>query len=306
MINSHNRVLSVALNSGVQIARSILGRSVKSQKQFRASVQNKTGLQIGGPSQAFRDDGILSLYRYLEAWVIACILSKRFGKAGRPRARCFPITFKRPTGLISFGKRRIYMGSPAITMSSSWHLTVWNTLRIQYELSRNGPGLSGLGGSLMMLLPNCRHTFDHRRPPTSMQHMLADYTLGRDEKDLTHLDEILSLHALSHDSAAGSKEQFRQRSLRNFENLCLHHHVFDEQISRQLLEGWSYGGDYRTRQAASYRHPRALPFGERMRFYRGTTFAIQCVGQYVRAFIGSKGFFMRGNGFALEEAVLVL
>jgi hypothetical protein len=43
-----------------------------------------------------------------------------------------------------------------------------------------------------------------------------------------------------------------------------------------------------------------------MRFYRGTTFAIQCVGQYVGAFIGSKGFFMRGNGFELEEAVLVL
>ena len=66
--------------------------------------------------------------------------------------------------------------------------------------------------------------------------MLEDYELGRDEKDLTHLEEILELHDLSRDPGAGSRDQFRQRSLQNFENRCLHHHVFDEHNSRQLLE----------------------------------------------------------------------
>jgi hypothetical protein len=43
-----------------------------------------------------------------------------------------------------------------------------------------------------------------------------------------------------------------------------------------------------------------------MRFCRGIKFAIQCVRRYVGAFISSKGFFMCGNGFELEDAVLVL
>jgi hypothetical protein len=66
--------------------------------------------------------------------------------------------------------------------------------------------------------------------------MLDDYGLGTDETDTTHLQEIIALHDLSRDPAAGSAEQFRQRSLRNFENRCLHHHVFDQHNSRQLLE----------------------------------------------------------------------
>jgi hypothetical protein len=35
---------------------------------------------------------------------------------------------------------------------------------------------------------------------------------------------------------AGTPEQFRARSLLNFKNRCLHHHVFDENNSRGLLE----------------------------------------------------------------------
>jgi len=92
------------------------------------------------------------------------------------------------------------------------------------------------GGVVIVLLPDYRRTFDHRRKPTTVEHMLEDYELGRDERDLTHLEEILELHDISRDPAAGSAEHFRQRSLRNFENRSLHHHVFDERNSRQLLE----------------------------------------------------------------------
>ena len=91
-------------------------------------------------------------------------------------------------------------------------------------------------GAIIVLLPDYRRTFDHRRSPTPVKHMLDDFELGRDERDLTHLGEILELHDLSRDPAAGSREQFRQRSLQNFENRCLHHHVFDERNSQELFE----------------------------------------------------------------------
>jgi SAM-dependent methyltransferase len=236
MINSHNRMAGVALNSGVQIARRILGRSVKSQKQFRASVQNKTGLEIGGPSQAFRDDGILPLYRYLES-LDNCVYSlETIWEGRRAEGPVFSYHVQKANGFNFIREATDLYGIADhhyefVLASHSLEHTA-NPVRALKEWTR----VVRPGGSLIMLLPNYRHTFDHRRPPTSIQHMLADYTLGRDETDLTHLDEILNLHDLSRDPAAGSKEQFRQRSLRNFENRCLHHHVFDEQNSRQLLE----------------------------------------------------------------------
>jgi len=58
--------------------------------------------------------------------------------------------------------------------------------------------------------------------------MLEDYERGRDKGDLTQLAEILEFHELSRSPAAGSRDQFQQRSLLNIENRCLHHHVFDE------------------------------------------------------------------------------
>jgi len=64
--------------------------------------------------------------------------------------------------------------------------------------------------------------------------MLQDFSSGTAESDLTHLPEILEKHDLSMDLAAG-QEEFHRRSLDNFSNRCLHHHVFDKQNSRELL-----------------------------------------------------------------------
>src|SRR5260221_9635771 len=48
----------------IQIIRRATRRCVKSSSLFRAEVESKYGLEIGGPSGSFRDTGILPLYRY--------------------------------------------------------------------------------------------------------------------------------------------------------------------------------------------------------------------------------------------------
>ena len=55
------------------------------------------------------------------------------------------------------------------------------------------------------------------------------------EHDLTHLDEILQLHDLTRDHAAGGFENFKARSLDNFYNRGLHHHIFDAHLMAQLF-----------------------------------------------------------------------
>jgi len=86
------------------------------------------------------------------------------------------------------------------------------------------------GGALVLVLPDSRFTFDHRRPTTSFQHLLDDYCNSTGEDDLTHLEEILSLHDRTLDPAAGTPEQFRSRSLHNLQNRALHQHVFDSRL----------------------------------------------------------------------------
>ena len=92
------------------------------------------------------------------------------------------------------------------------------------------------GGAILLVLPDKNFTFDHNRGVTTFNHLLEDFNNNIDETDLTHLPEILKKHDLSMDLAAGSIEQFKNRSLDNFSNRCLHHHVFDFELLEQIFE----------------------------------------------------------------------
>jgi hypothetical protein len=56
------------------------------------------------------------------------------------------------------------------------------------------------------------------------------------EDELTHLEEILTLHDLALDPPAGNLAAFEKRSRANFQNRCLHHHVFDLRLIPELFD----------------------------------------------------------------------
>ena len=66
--------------------------------------------------------------------------------------------------------------------------------------------------------------------------MIEDYRNEVSEDNPTHLPEILELHDLAKDKAAGSLEQFRQRCLENSLKRAMHHHVFDTPAALQLVD----------------------------------------------------------------------
>lgn len=90
------------------------------------------------------------------------------------------------------------------------------------------------GGAILLILPDKRYTFDHNRTVTTFEHLLNDLGNNTDETDLTHLTEILELHDLKMDLPAGTKDQFKERSLANHQNRCLHHHVFDFELLQNI------------------------------------------------------------------------
>jgi SAM-dependent methyltransferase len=90
------------------------------------------------------------------------------------------------------------------------------------------------GGALLLVLPNQRANFDHRRPVTRFEHLLQDEREGVGEDDLTHLDEVLALHDLDRDPWAGGRENFTRRSRDNLVHRGLHHHIFDPALIAQM------------------------------------------------------------------------
>jgi SAM-dependent methyltransferase len=90
-------------------------------------------------------------------------------------------------------------------------------------------------GIFLLVLPHRDGTFDHRRQVTSLAHLVRDYEEDMGEEDLTHLEEIVALHDFSLDPGAGDMDSFKRRSMRNVENRCLHHHVFDTPLAIETV-----------------------------------------------------------------------
>ncbi|MEA2157582.1 MAG: hypothetical protein QOE11_3722, partial [Solirubrobacteraceae bacterium] len=93
------------------------------------------------------------------------------------------------------------------------------------------------GGHLLMVAPHRDGTFDHRRPVTSLAHLVEDQRRGTGEDDLTHLEETLALHDFSRDVTDPRTHAAWCRD--NLAHRAIHHHTF---TLRSLLEMLDHAG----------------------------------------------------------------
>jgi len=91
-------------------------------------------------------------------------------------------------------------------------------------------------GYIILVLPDKNNTFDHKRDVTKFEVLKDKFDRQVGENDLSCLPEILEKHDLIMDPPAGTLEQFTNRSLKNYENRCLHHHVFDFSLLKQISD----------------------------------------------------------------------
>ncbi len=92
------------------------------------------------------------------------------------------------------------------------------------------------GGTFLIVLPHKEGCADHRRPTTTLAHMIEDQRAGTGEDDMTHADEVIRLHDIARDPPAGDPETLRQRVLDNANVRALHHHVFTLPSALRLLD----------------------------------------------------------------------
>lgn len=217
----------------VRLRRMLTGRA-RSFPAYQGLFAGRRGLEIGGPSQVFSRGGIFPLYP-----VVGHLDNCNFGdstvwEGDIEQGHTFRFDRNKPPGrqyiLEATAMRTLDAGAYDFVLSSHVLEHVANPLLALSEWKR----LLVDGGMLVLLLPDRAHTFDHRRPLTTMEHLIADFEAGMKEDDLTHLPEILALHDLERDPEAGDSEAFRRRSMKNVENRCLHHHVFDAALAGSL------------------------------------------------------------------------
>jgi hypothetical protein len=93
-------------------------------------------------------------------------------------------------------------------------------------------------GKLILVLPDKRYTFDHKRNYTTYEHLISDYVNNTSEQDTTHFEEILSAH--DEEVAKMSYDDCRLMLYDNFVQRCAHHHVFSFEVTKQILEYAGY------------------------------------------------------------------
>jgi len=196
-------------------------------------VKGKIGIEIGGPSDFFRNwNHPLPIYKKIGS-LDNCDFSRN--TTWTSHADSFVFHPRKAPGKTIFSE-----GSSLTAVRDGTYDFILSCHNLEHfanpvKALKEWQRIARPGGALVLVLPNYLGTFDHRRKLTLVAHMLEDFDRNTQEDDLTHLPEILRDHDLSEDPGAGTLEEFRERSLNNFQNRCLHHHVFDENNSRDLL-----------------------------------------------------------------------
>jgi ubiquinone/menaquinone biosynthesis C-methylase UbiE len=200
-------------------------------------VTEKVGIEIGGPSHIFRS--LIPVYDKAKRVDGVNFSSKTIWEGEIHAGNTYQyLPNKFGYQFISDGTNlsEIKAESYEFLISSDCLEHIANPIKALLEWNR----ILKSNHLMLLVLPNKINNFDHLREFTSFQHIIDDFNKNTDESDMTHLREILSLHDLNRDPAAGDFNQFARRSLDNLNNRCLHHHVFNEDLIRKMLEATGF------------------------------------------------------------------
>lgn len=204
-------------------------------QHYKPFFDEKIGLEIGGPSGIFRRRGLLPVYS-----VAACIDNCNFGDQ-----TIWEGTIKQ--GATFHYDKQHAPGNQYIAEATNLNgiaSTAYDFILSSHVLEHVANPIQALSewirvlkeqGLLVLVVPHKDGTFDHRRPVTSLAHMIQDFEQQSTEGDMTHLEEILTFHDLAKDPGAGDFQLFKQRSEKNLQNRTLHHHVFDTRLAIEVV-----------------------------------------------------------------------
>jgi len=195
----------------------------------------RRGFEVGGPSEIFSPSGPLPVYEHLASLDNANYSDQTLWEGTIEQGQTFTFHPGKPAGRAYIAEATDLRDVPSegyeVLLSSHTLEHVADPLRALREWMR----ILEPGGALCVIVPQREATFDHRRPVTTLEHLIEDERRGTGEDDLTHLPEILELHDLQRDVLAGTPEQFEARCRENLRFRAMHQHVFDVDLLSRAL-----------------------------------------------------------------------
>ena len=212
------------------VARRIRTPHARSFVLCRGMVRDKAGIEIGGPSPIFAWGGLLPVYPVVARIDNVNFASKTLWEDTISEGDSFHFHARKAPG-----KQFVAEGADSSVVPSGKYDFVLSSHMLEHTANPLGAlacwkRLLKAGGALALIVPARDGTFDHRRPITTLSHLMGDFDKNMGEDDLTHLAEVLQLHDLSRDPGATDARMFRERAERNAEFRSLHHHVFDTRL----------------------------------------------------------------------------
>jgi SAM-dependent methyltransferase len=208
--------------------RSELGAALRSRElvTMADALRDAVALEPGGPSAVFGRLGLVPVYSRLAALDILDYAEQTIWSASSraelaPRQRLIGEAAKLP---------QIADDSYDAVLASHVIEHIADPLGALAEWRR----ILRPQGHVLLVVPHRDGTFDHRRPPTPIEHLLADAERRTGEDDVTHLAEVLELHDLGRDPGAPSREVFERRVRENVSTRAMHHHVFDTRTVAEM------------------------------------------------------------------------
>ncbi len=211
-------------------------KETKSSKHLLGYFEGKYGVEIGGPSHFFSDDGPLPIYKSIERLDNCNYMADTIWFKNQQEGRSFYYHNSKQPGLqwVSDATSLNPIDADQYEFILASHVIehIANPIKALHEWKR----ILKNDGLLIMVVPHRDGTFDRNRDVTPLSHLLDDYTSDIQEDDMTHLDEILSRHDFTRDTGVRSYEDFVERSKQNVINRGLHHHVFNTLLVAELVD----------------------------------------------------------------------
>jgi SAM-dependent methyltransferase len=204
--------------------------------EFTAPLQDATALEVGGPSAVFGPAGLCPIYTVVGS-IDGCQWSADTVWHGTQDAGDYePAGDGGARGRLFIAEGGTLDGVPDRSYDAVVSSHVIEHLANPLRALSNWRRVARPGAFLLVVAPHVAGTFDHRRPVTTVEHMVADFEAAADEDDLTHLDEVLRLHDTSRDPAAGDRSAFEEARRNNLHTRLMHHHTFTGRSLLALLD----------------------------------------------------------------------
>ena len=217
----------------LRIYRDILIKNIANFDLYKQAIQNKSGIEVGGPSKIFHKE--IPVYRFIKKLDGVNFSNNTIWQGSISEGENYSFYKKKPPGYQYISEAtdlsKISDGHYEFLISSNCLEHSANPLKAILEWRR----VLKDHGKIILVVPCKESNFDHKRLDTKFETILNAYTNNFDESDLSNLQEILDCHDIDLDPGVRTFEEFRKRSLLNFQNRCLHHHVYSNKLLKEIL-----------------------------------------------------------------------